>query len=243
MRSGPVLVAGIAPAFALHWLIPRLPKFNRAHPAVEFRMATGGERLPLRDDWTCSVRRGVGDWPGYVAEELFGVPLVPVCTPALAKGLRQPRDLARATLIVVAHLRSQWTWWFEAAGLSGPLRPAGEVVFENSPMAIKAVLDGVGVAVAQLPYVSDALAAGRLVSPFPIVPRRYEGWYLVYRPVRKDDPALAAFREWLHGEATLQREEYERLISSPKRQSMTEKGQRRASPMADGNDSSSRARS
>src|ERR1043165_1989655 len=85
MRSGPVLVAGIAPAFALHWLIPRLPLFSRAYPEIEFRMATGGERLPLRDDWTCSVRRGSGDWSGYVAEELFPVPLVPVCTPQLAK--------------------------------------------------------------------------------------------------------------------------------------------------------------
>src|SRR5262249_2778511 len=40
MRSGPVLVAGIAPAFAMNWLIPRLPRFSRAHPEVEFRMAT-----------------------------------------------------------------------------------------------------------------------------------------------------------------------------------------------------------
>jgi LysR family glycine cleavage system transcriptional activator/LysR family transcriptional regulator of beta-lactamase len=73
-------------------------------------MATGGARLPLRDDWTCSVRRGVGHWPGYIAEELFPATLVPVCTPALARGLRDPSDLSRATLIVVAHLREQWTW-------------------------------------------------------------------------------------------------------------------------------------
>jgi len=176
-------------------------------------MATGGERLPLRDDWTCSVRRGVGDWPGYVAEELFPVPLVPVCTPALAKGLRNPRDLSKATLIVVAHLRAQWTWWFGAAGLTAAIQPAGEVVFESSPMAIKAVLDGVGVAVAQLPYVSDALAAGRLVSPFPIVSSRYESWYLVYRPARKEDPALLAFRDWLLSEAQMQRRDYEKVVS------------------------------
>ncbi len=212
MRSGPALVAGIAPAFAMNWLIPRLPRFSRAHPEVEFRMATGGERLPLRDDWTCSVRRGIGDWPGYIAEELFPVPLVTVCTPSLAKGLRQPRDLARATLIVVPHLREQWTWWFEAAGLTAPIQPAAEVVFENSPMAIKAVLDGVGVAVAQLPYVSDALTAGRLVAPFPIVRLKYESWYLAYRPVRRNDPALIPFRDWLHAEAQVQRQEYERLI-------------------------------
>jgi DNA-binding transcriptional LysR family regulator len=214
MRSGPVLVAGIAPAFALNWLIPRLPSFSRKHPEVEFRMSTGGKRLPLNDDWTCSVRRGIGDWPGYIAEELFPATLLPVCTPEIAKGLRHPRDLHRATLIVVAHLREQWKWWFDAAGLYPPVQPAGEVVFDSSPMAIKAVLDGAGVAVAQLPYVSDALASGRLITPFPIVRKKYESWYLAYRPARKDDPALRAFRHWLHGEAAQQRDEYERLISS-----------------------------
>jgi LysR family glycine cleavage system transcriptional activator/LysR family transcriptional regulator of beta-lactamase len=212
MRAGPVLTAGVAPAFALNWLIPRLPGFNRRHPEIDVRMATGGARLPLRDDWTCSVRRGVGDWPGYTAEELFPATLVPVCTPAIAARLRQPNDLRTATLIVVAHLRQQWTWWFEAAGLPAPIQPAGEVVFESSPMAIKAVLDGVGVAVAQLPYVSDALVARRLVTPFPIVRRKYESWYLAYRPVRQDDPALLPFRDWLHTEAQLQRQVYERLM-------------------------------
>jgi LysR family glycine cleavage system transcriptional activator/LysR family transcriptional regulator of beta-lactamase len=210
MRPGPVLTVGVAPAFALHWLIPRLAGFNRGHPEVEVRMATGGARLPLRDDWTCSVRRGVGDWPGYTAEELFPATLVPVCTPAIASSLRTPSDLSSATLIVVSHLRAQWTWWFEAAGLSAPVQPAAEVSFENSAMAIQAVLDGVGVAVAQLPYVSDALIAGRLVAPFPIVRRKYESWYLAYRPIRQEDPALLVFRDWLHGEAEPQRQAYER---------------------------------
>jgi LysR family glycine cleavage system transcriptional activator/LysR family transcriptional regulator of beta-lactamase len=211
MRAGPVLTVGVAPAFALHWLIPRLAQFNRKHAEVEVRMATGGARVPLRDDWTCSVRRGQGNWPGYLAEELFPVPLVPVCAPAIAKRLRRPTDLRNATLIVVAHLRAQWAWWFEAAGLSASIRPAGEVVFESSAMAIKAVLDGVGVAVAQLPYVSDELASGRLVSPFPIVRQRFESWYLAYRPIRQNDPALMLFRDWLHGEAKLQRQQYERI--------------------------------
>jgi LysR family glycine cleavage system transcriptional activator/LysR family transcriptional regulator of beta-lactamase len=210
MRPGPVLTVGVAPAFALHWLIPRLAGFNSSHPEVEVRMATGGARLPLRDDWTCSVRRGAADdWPGYITEELFPATLVPVCTPAIAKGLREPRDLNGATLIVVSHLRTQWTWWFQAAGLSAPIQPAAEVLFENSAMAIQAVLDGVGVAVAQLPYVSDALVAGRLVAPFPIVPRKYESWYLAHRPIRQEDRALLIFRDWLRGEAELQRQAYE----------------------------------
>lgn len=212
MRAGPVLTVGVAPALALYWLIPRLPSFNRSHPGVEVRVATGGAMFPMRDDWTCTVRRGMGDWPGYTAEELFASTLVPVCAPALAAGLRKPRDLRGATLIIVSHLREQWTWWFEAAGLNAPIQPAREVSFESSVMAIQAALDGVGVAVANLPYVSDALAAGRLVAPFPVIERKYESWYLANRPIREKETALVAFRKWLHKEAMSQRRAYPRIV-------------------------------
>src|SRR5258708_29887740 len=109
MRPGPVLTVGVAPAFALHWLIPRLADFSRSHPEVEVRMATGGARLPLRDDWTCSVRRGVGDSPGYIAEELFPTTLVPGCTPQIAEGLQHPTHLTNPTLTVVPHFPAQRT--------------------------------------------------------------------------------------------------------------------------------------
>jgi DNA-binding transcriptional LysR family regulator len=38
---------------------------------------------------------------------------------------------------------------------------------------------------------------GRLLVPFsPSVPKG-AAWYLVYRPFRKTDPGLIAFRDWL----------------------------------------------
>jgi DNA-binding transcriptional LysR family regulator len=66
-----VLTVGVAPAFGLHWLIPRLADFNRIHPEVEVRMATGGLMNPLRGDWTCTVRRGLGDWPAMLPRSCF----------------------------------------------------------------------------------------------------------------------------------------------------------------------------
>src|SRR3546814_20651932 len=72
-------------------------------------------------------------------------------------------------------------------------------------MAMQAALDGVGVAIAQIPYVSDALAAGRLVAPFPIVAHTVGSWLLEYRAIRKEDTALLAFRAWLHREADMAR--------------------------------------
>src|SRR3546814_6081069 len=97
--------------------------------------------------------------PGYNAERLFPSTVVPVCTPKLASTLRSPDDLRNATLIVVSDMPNEWPHWFEAAGLGFPLPPAGEVSFESNVMAMQAALDGVGVAIAQIPYVSDALAA------------------------------------------------------------------------------------
>ena len=61
-------------------------------------------------------------------------------------------------------------------------------------MAVKAALDGVGVAIAQIHYVSDALVSKRLVAPFGIPRQRYESWYLAFRPTRSQEPALAWFR-------------------------------------------------
>ena len=205
MRAGPVLTVGVGPTLAVNWLIPRLTSFYRSHPDVEVRMATGGATRPVRDDWTCTVRRDTDVWPGYIAEPLFPSALVPVCTPAIASGLRHPSDLRGATLIFVTHMPNEWPCWFEAAGLSLPVRPTGEVLFDGNAMAMQAVLDGVGIAVEQLAYVGDALAAGRLVAPFPIIARKREEWFLEYRPIRRDDPALLAFRDWLHGEAERQR--------------------------------------
>jgi LysR family glycine cleavage system transcriptional activator/LysR family transcriptional regulator of beta-lactamase len=213
MRAGPVLTVGVGPTLAVNWLIPRLASFYRRHSDIEVRMATGGATQPVRDDWTCTIRRDTGAWPGYIAEKLFPSTLLPVCTPALAVRLRRPSDLFEATLLVVSHLSDDWSCWFKAVGMRGPRRPASEVKFESNAMAMQAVLDGVGVAIAQLAYVSDALTAGRLVAPFPIAAQTSEAWFLQYRPIREDDAALLAFRSWLLDEAERQSQIEAKLLA------------------------------
>ena len=95
MAGSRVLTVGVGPTFATRWLIPRLADFQRTEPDVEVRFATGGATLPYNDDWTCGIRLGDGDWPGFVAEQLFAADFTPVCSPALAKRLKTPDDLKR----------------------------------------------------------------------------------------------------------------------------------------------------
>jgi LysR family glycine cleavage system transcriptional activator len=167
----------------------------RENPGIEVRIATGGATVPFAEGWTCGIRLGGGDWPGFAADRLVAADLRPVCAAALAARLARPDDLARQTLLRVAHAPEDWPAWAAAAGLSG-LRAAGPV-FEFYGQAIQAAADGVGVAMGIRPYIDDDIAAGRLVAPFATTVPKGGGWHLVYRPDRAAEPAFAAFRRWI----------------------------------------------
>ena len=189
------LTVGVGPTFATRWLIPRLADFQKKEPDIEVRFATGGATLPFNDDWTCGIRLGGGDWPGFVAERLFAADLTPVCSPATAARLKTPDDLRNATLLRVAHASDEWPLWFKAAELA-KVRAKGPE-FEYYGQALQAAADGVGVAMGISPYVDDDLKAGRLVAPFKPSVSKGEHWYLIFRESRAGEAAFKAFRAWI----------------------------------------------
>jgi LysR family glycine cleavage system transcriptional activator/LysR family transcriptional regulator of beta-lactamase len=196
MSNARVLTVGVGTSFAIRWLIPRLGGFQERHPDIEVRIATGGARNPIRDDWTCGIVLGDGNWPGFEADPLFSADLFPVCGPVIAKRLATPADLRNETLLQVAHQADDWPSWLRAAGLK--LRPEKRGPrFDNYALALQAAVDGLGVAIGLRPYVEDDLTAGRLVAPFTVAVPKDQAWYLIASPARRDDPSFAAFRTWL----------------------------------------------
>lgn len=200
MTNARALTVGVGTSFAMRWLIPRLGSFQARHPDIEVRVATGGAQHPIRDDWTCGIVLGDGQWAGYEALPLFSADLFPVCTPAIARRLKAPADLRNETLLQVAQQADDWPSWLRAAGLK--LRPEKRGPrFDNYALALQAAVDGLGVAIGLRPYVEDDIAAGRLVAPFPMTVPKDKAWYLIASPARRDDPSFAAFRDWLLAEA------------------------------------------
>jgi LysR family glycine cleavage system transcriptional activator/LysR family transcriptional regulator of beta-lactamase len=196
----PLLTVGVGPSFAMRWLIPRLAHFQAKYPDIEVRIATGGAINPIRDDWTCGILLGDGHWPGYEAQALFSADLFPVCAPAIARELRTPGDLRQQTLLRVVHASEDWTLWLRAAGLKlVPSRRSPR--FDTYALALQAAVDGLGVAMALRPYVTDDIRAGRLVAPFPLTVPKGQAWYLIFAASRRTDPSLVAFRAWLTEEA------------------------------------------
>jgi LysR family transcriptional regulator, glycine cleavage system transcriptional activator len=193
--GGRVLTIGVGPTFAVRWLIPRLAAFREVAPDIDVRITTGGAAAPFADDWTCGITLGDGGWPGLVAERLFEANLVPVCAPKLGERLKSPRDLKNATLLQVAHSRGDWPLWLRAAALDGLV--ATGPIFAFYGQALQAAADGVGVALGIRPYIDDDLAAGRLVAPFTLSVPKGSEWYLVFRDMRRAEPAFVAFRNWI----------------------------------------------
>lgn len=190
------LLIGAGPTLAMRWLIPRLPAFHAAHPEIDVRLSTSVAGAdPLMADWSAAIRIGDGQWPGLTSHYLFTADLFPVCSPAVAKTLARPRDLAKARILQVANAPEDWPAWLSAAGVELDLRRAQQ--FDYAAYALQAALDGQGVAIARAPFVVDDLAAGRLVKPFKLAVPKGKGWYLVYRPAQEAHPALVAFRAWL----------------------------------------------
>ena len=201
-------------SFAAMWLIPRLEAFQRTHPDIDIRIDTGDAVLDLETtdvDLAIRYSASVID-PG--AQSLFGEELVLVASPALLKNgppLRKPADAAHFTLIETGdvHRMPQLEWlswqrWFAANGCD-QLQPPRWLYFNYAHQIVQAALAGQGLAIARLPLVTDALAAGDLIEVLPehrlASPLSY---WLLQGPRSVARPEVQASCQWLlnHAEET-----------------------------------------
>ncbi|TGX49627.1 LysR family transcriptional regulator [Sphingomonas gei] len=182
--------------FATGWLLPRLPTFRAAHPRVDLRLFTNNNRVDLAGEGLdYAIRFGDGAWHATQAVPLMAAPLTPLCTPAMARGLGEPRDLLGVSLLR-SYRADEWTRWFEAAGVAVP--PLRGPVFDSSLAMAEAAMQGAGVALAPAVMLGRAIDDGSLVRPFAleVVTGRY---WLTWLTSRAPSPAMTAFHGWIMG--------------------------------------------
>jgi LysR family glycine cleavage system transcriptional activator len=210
-----VLHISALPTFAMRWLIPRLPEFQREHPALETRIVTAStpaEQFRMDVDVVVS---GPARQPGWVGTRFLGEAYLPLLSPGLMqeRPLRAPADLAQHTLLHAATRGQMWLRWLTAAGVPD-LKPARQQVFEHFYFAIQAAIEGLGVAMGPLALVSDELREGRLVAPIKEPAIRTRG-YFVYAPEGSSDaPVIAALRKWLIGAGSVAESQFSNYLSA-----------------------------
>lgn len=207
-----VLTVAMAPSFAAKWLVPRLEKFNRAHPELDVRISASMQMVDYDAEGVdIGIRFGKGNYPGFVSELLLQDTAFPVCSPRLLEGehaLNSPDELRFHVLLHDESWRlnyesfPNWSMWIAAANIEGVDATRG-TRFNMTSDVINAAIEGAGVALGRSSMVEGDLEAGRLVKPFDLdVPVEF-AFFVVYREANLQQMKVSAFRDWLREEVSL----------------------------------------
>lgn len=193
------MTVSVIPSFAAKWLLPRLPRFQAAHPDIHLRLHTSPEAVDLAGGVAdAAIRYGVGPYPGLVAHKMFREQFVPLCSPALR--LQKPEDLRNATLLHFDWLRPDdatptWQRWGQVAERSDCLPNAG-ISFSDDSHAIQAAIAGQGVVLGSPVMVRAEIDAGLLVMPFgPEIKGHY--YHYVHTGRGENLREVEAFGDWI----------------------------------------------
>lgn len=193
-----------SPSIATLWLMPRLPAFAQANPAISLNLSAAH----VHSDFALGpadldIRYGVPRWPDLVVEPLFEERILPLASPAFIRAhrLKRVEQLLEVPLIQSNVNVVQWIDWFGAFSDKRPPERFS-LRFDRAQMAMDAAILGLGVAL------ESATIAGRHVSEGTLRPIfgfeksvRVKAHFAVYPARHGKRPPVEAFLAWIHAEA------------------------------------------
>jgi LysR family glycine cleavage system transcriptional activator len=194
------------PTVATQWLTPRLNRFHRLHPDIDLIIRTStGSIDPASIDNDVVNRRGPVEGTDIEYIPLFDIVLNPVCSPDLIgrrEAMTEPRDLKKQVLLHSINRVNDWRMWLNHAGVSDIEIDRG-LEFDNTALACQAAIAGAGVAMGIADLLHDDLGSGRLMQPFSNPLKTGETYGLAIRHRSLEEPAVAAFRDWVLSETSI----------------------------------------
>ena len=202
----PVTIAANT-AVSHFWLGPRLRRYADFAPSDSVRLITSDRDADLTDENNdLAVLYGHDQRVGWSLAKLFDEELVPV---AARRYLRDSGLLERLPLapeLVAEHSvldyelqGAGWTnfgTWLEWAGARGAFHDRHRV-FSSYALAVDAMLDGEGLALASRPLLSRMLADGEVMEVSDLRLRTERAYFLGFRPERKHGEATLRLFQWL----------------------------------------------
>ena len=197
-----LLSLSAAQTLATCWLAPRLGRFQVRHPSLAVRLSTDNRLVDFSTgEFHAAIRVGRGDWPGLKCHFLFRMYFSPICTPEFVTANRLTKPEQLLELPRLSPRDEWWGDWLGDIGIEAPARGADPgLVLDNQVMEANAAFAGAGIAMMTPLFWREELAAGRLVQPFPHAHVTQRSHWLVYPEGRRNQPKIAAFRDWILGE-------------------------------------------
>ena len=197
-----LLSISAAQSLATMWLAPRLGSFQVKHPDLAVRLSTDNRLVDFSTgEFHAAIRVGRGDWPGLKCHFLFRLAFSPMCTPEFAARHKIERPEQLLDVPRLSPGDDWWGDWFAELGVATGASSDPGLVLDNQVMEANAAFSGAGVAMMTPMFWRAELAAGRLVQPFDHFHVSSRSHWLVYPEGRRNQPKIAALRDWLLAEA------------------------------------------
>lgn len=200
--SGGSLNLSVLPAFAMHWLAPRLKSFAGLYPEITLNLST--RLVPFdfaREDFDAAIHFGNRDWPNVHYLRIAGEEVVPVCAPGMMSGPEiNPADLLEFPLLHLETRPYAWERWFDEFGIQANSLPG--MFFDQFSTMAQAATHGLGIALLPTYLAEIEIERGSLVRAFAKSKASLGSYYLVWPEGGRERPPLVSFRHWLETVAT-----------------------------------------
>lgn len=190
-----------APSFANQWLVPRLPSFMAQHPGIDLHLSSDTDYLRFQsNEFDADIVYDYQAASGLVALPLGEEVISPMCSPSLARRIREPEDLLKLPLMDNFNRQVLWSQWFSLNGMTPP--PIRGLSFDRNFLCVRATVDSLGVALESNLLVQSEIADGRLVMPLKGRTQdiRTSNHTLVYPVTARTKRPLRHFVTWMEAE-------------------------------------------
>ncbi|MEJ8567293.1 LysR substrate-binding domain-containing protein [Elongatibacter sediminis] len=207
------LTVSMTNAFATHWMLPRLNRFQERHPEIAVNVHAGEAVVSLeKGEVDCAIR-----YTSELPEDMICFPLFrdsyfPVCAPELLEDGAPTADLAQLCRNRLLHFEWKrrnadnptWVKWFDRISqqteVPAVCSPSRGIRFSEETLAIQGAIQGQGVTLCSTLMTADHIRKKRLGIAFDF---RIPGFLsaLVYPPAARQRKSITLFRKWLLAEA------------------------------------------
>ncbi|MBB5686576.1 LysR substrate-binding domain-containing protein [Sphingobium boeckii] len=190
---------GILPLFASQKLMPQLPELRALHPELHLDIDTAAHaltRLGEGLDVAIPLAREID--PALYARRLGRNMVYPIAGRMLTEGpnaIREPRDLARATVLLHRDMPETFETFKNALGLND-LEPASIDHFDSGQLMLEAAAGGLGVAFMLDSHLEDSTDE-RLVRLFDVDVESVYSYWFACRPRALELRPVRIFHDWM----------------------------------------------
>lgn len=189
----------LTPAFATHWLMPRIGEFWAKHPEIGLSINPSVALTDLRaDGFDLGIRYGEGNWPGLEVEPLADGTFWGVAHPNLVKDrvCHTVHDLIDLPWLLDNHVMER-KLIIEREGID--IDKLNLTILMTNEMVVSAAISGLGVTFQPRSIVERELASGQLVKVCELSQDNL-GYYMISVPGRSSQ-RVQTLKKWLRAKA------------------------------------------